>query len=364
MTETSDVLICGGGVIGLSCAFELAKAGRSVTVIDRGEPAREASWAGAGMLPPGAPHRIGDSVVSDSVVGDSVAADYSAMMRTSHDLWPEISADLKERTGLDNGFRKCGGLSVFAKKEDRDKSVLAWRAVDVHAEPLEPLALTGVEKQAASSAGHWHTVPTLWQVRNPRHLKALLVACRELNVNIVSGESAEGLLKSGPKVHGVRTHHEEFHAGETIIAAGAWSTPLLKGLTPDNSMAVRPVRGQIVLLNTDAPLTHILDDGPRYLVPRGDGRVLIGSTMEYVGFDKRTTSEGVRDLLELAARLCPALATASIEQTWAGLRPAAVRGRPLIGRIPGVDGLITATGHFRDGVNLSPITARVVAEIA
>lgn len=353
MAETSDVLICGGGVIGLSCAYELAKSGKSVTVIDRAQPAREASWAGAGMLPPGAPHRT----------GDAAAAEYSSMMRASHDLWPDVSAELRERTGLDNGFRRSGGLSVFATTEDRDKSVLAWRAVGVHAEPLESLALAGVEKCAAPSAGHWHSVPTLWQVRNPRHLKALLTGCRQLDVKIIAGESAEALLKSGPTVHGVRTHHEEFHAAETVIAAGAWSTPLLKGLTADNSLAVRPVRGQIALLNSDVPLTHILDEGPCYLVPRGDGRVLAGSTMEYVGFDKRTTAEGIRNLLALATRLCPTLANATVEQTWAGLRPAAVRGRPLIGRVPGVNGLITATGHFRDGVNLSPITAKVIAEV-
>lgn len=353
MVETSDIIVVGGGVIGLSCAYELARKGRSVTVLDRSEPAREASWAGAGMLPPGAPHRT----------GDTAAAEYSAMMRASHDLWPDVSADLREVTGLDNGFIKSGGLSVFANEEDRDKSVLAWRAINVHAEPLESLALTGVEKHAAAKAGHWHSVPTLWQVRNPRHLKALLAACLQFGVNIVRGAAVEGLLKSGPTVVGVRTHHEEYHAGETVVAAGAWSTPLLKALTPDGSMAVRPVRGQIALLQTDVRLKHILDDGPCYLVPRGDGRVLAGSTMEYVGFDKRTTTEGIRGLLDLAERLCPALAQATVETTWAGLRPAAVRGRPLIGRVPGVDGLVTATGHFRDGVNLSPITAKVVAEV-
>lgn len=353
MAETSDVLICGGGVIGLTCAYQIAKSGKSVTVLDRGQPAQEASWAGAGMLPPGTPHRT----------GDANAADYSAMMSTSHDLWPTLAEELREQTGLDNGFRKSGGLSVFASAEARDKSALAWRAINVSAEPLEPLALTGVEKTASSSAGHWHTVPTLWQVRNPRHLKALLVACRMSGVVFQSGEPAEGLLKSGPRVHGVRTQHDEYHAAETVVAAGAWSTPLLKGLTPDDSLGVRPVRGQIALLNTDVPLAHILDDGPRYVVPRGDGRVLVGSTMEYVGFDKRTTTDGLASLLELATKLCPALADATVEQHWAGLRPAAVRGRPIIGRVPGVDGLITATGHFRDGLNLSPITAKVVSDV-
>lgn len=353
MPETSDVLICGGGVVGLTCAYELAKAGRSVTVLDRGVPAQEASWAGAGMLPPGAPHRK----------GDTAAAEYSAMMRASHDLWPGLSGDLRERTGIDNGFRKCGGLSLFATAANRDESVLAWRGIDVQAEPLEPLALTGVEKHASTKAGHWHTVPTLWQVRNPWHLRAMLKACQQLGVAIRTGEPAERLLKTGPRVVGVRTQHDEFHAAETIVAAGAWSTSLLAGLASDNSLAVRPVRGQIALLSTDVALTHILDDGSRYLVPRGDGRVLVGSTMEYVGFDKRTTAEGVRSLLDLATRLCPALGKATVEATWAGLRPAAVRGRPIIGRVPGVDGLVAATGHFRDGLNLSPITARVVAEV-
>lgn len=353
MVETSDVLICGGGVIGLTCAYELAKTGKSVTVLDRGQPAEEASWAGAGMLPPGTPHRS----------GDANAASYSEMMRASHDLWPNLAVELKERTGIDNGFQRSGGLSVFTTAEQRDNSALAWRAIGVHAEPLEPLALTGVEKHAASGAGHWHTVPTLWQVRNPRHLKALLRACKEVDVSFRAGEPAETLLRSDARVYGVQTHHEEFHAAETVVAAGSWSTPLLQAFAPDGSLGVRPVRGQIALLKSDVSLTHILDDGPRYLVPRGDGRVLVGSTMEYAGFDKRTTNEGVRGLLELASRLCPQLADATVEKTWAGLRPAAVRGRPLIGRVPGVDGLVTATGHFRDGLNLSPITAKVVTEI-
>ena len=346
MPSTSDVLICGGGVIGLTCAYELAKAGRGVVVLDRGEPARQASWAGAGMLPPAAP---------------SQSAEYSRMMRDSHDLWPGLSAELRERTGLDNGFRECGAVAVHADDAARDAAVLAWRECGADCRPLDTVALREVELHADEQAGSWLHVPQAWQVRNPRHLKALLVAVRDLGVQVVAGDPAEWLIRDGDRVIGAKSPMEEYYAAETVVACGAWSTPLLAGLT-EEPLAVRPVRGQIVLLNSPVPLRGIVEEGPRYLVPRGDGRVLVGSTVENAGFDARPTAEGLRGLLELAERLCPALREAHVERHWAGLRPASVSGRPLVGRVEGVNGLLAATGHFRDGLNLSPLTGRLIAE--
>jgi glycine oxidase len=200
------------------------------------------------------------------------------------------------------------------------------------------------------------------QVRNPRHLQALVAACRSCKVRILENSAAPGLVVAGGLVKAVRTANELLEGGAFLIAAGAWTDRLLAPL--GCKLRIEPVRGQIALLNPGRMLfRRVLMWGARYLVPRLDGRVLIGSTEEHTGFDKHTTAAGIGGLLELGVRLVPALADAVLEASWAGLRPGSPDGLPFIGPVPGIDNLFVAAGHFRAGIQLSTGTALLVKEM-
>jgi glycine oxidase len=200
------------------------------------------------------------------------------------------------------------------------------------------------------------------QLRNPRHLKALLASCRQRGVEV--SERCE-LLEfdcSGGEIRGVETSQGYLTAKFYCLTSGAWTRSLLERLGIANG--VFPVRGQMVLFRCERPpLAHILNEGPRYLVPRDDGRVLVGSTEEEVGFDKRNTAEAVAELTNLARELVPALAHAAVERTWAGLRPGSFDSLPYLGKIPGLANAFVAAGHFRTGLYLSPGTAVVMSDL-
>lgn len=344
-----DVLIIGGGVIGLTSAYESARRGLKVLVLEQGQFGREASWAGAGIIPPGG------GAAADSL--DQLAAATSQM-------WPDLSAELRESTGIDNGYRRCGGISFAATPGgDVAADIAAWRACGVEVEPLDAQAVHSREPEIAPAwAVAAYRLPGMAQVRNPRHLKALVAACHTRGVDLRAGLPVADIERTGSKVTGVRTPTERFTARQYVVAGGAWSRQILA--TCGHDLDIEPVRGQIVLLSMlPLPFRHILECGARYVVPRPDGRILVGSTEEWVGFDKSNTAEALCELLQFAVGLVPALGAAKYEQAWSGLRPFARRGRPFIGRVPGCDNLFVAAGHFRGGLTLSPITARLMAQL-
>lgn len=344
-----DVVVIGGGVIGLSIAWELSRHGRSVRVLEQGQFGQEASWAGAGMLPPGNPNR---------------AMTVEAKLRSgSHILWPDWSERLRDVTGIDNGFHRCGGVEVFptGNIESLDEKVTFWTTEGVTVEALAADALHARLPLLHPDIPAGYFLPELGQVRNPRHLKALYQACRASGVDLRSGCPVHEFVQRDGRIQGVRTATDEFQAAEYIIAGGAWSGMLLKRAGFD--LPVEPVRGQIVLLESPPVIPHVIEVGSRYLVPRPDGRLLIGSTEERVGFEKRTTARGIAGLLEFGQQLIPALANARFERAWAGLRPFAPGSLPRIGRIPGTTNLTVAAGHFRAGLQLSPITAVLIREM-
>jgi len=200
------------------------------------------------------------------------------------------------------------------------------------------------------------------QVRNPRHVKALIAACTARGVTLRPGVPVHSFLQEGERITGIETSDGQGRAGEYVIASGAWSARLLSAagcLAP-----VRPVRGQIVLLNA-LPLLfrHVINVGPRYLVPRPDGRILVGATEEEAGFEKRNTPAGVRGLLDFAISVVPALERATFERAWSGLRPGSADGLPYLGRVPGKKNLSVAAGHFRQGLHLSPITGLLLSQV-
>lgn len=345
----ADVLIIGGGAIGLSSAWELARRGLRVCVVEQGAFGGEASWAGAGMLRPG---------------NCELARTREARLRAhSHRLWPEWSARLRDATGVDNGYFRCGALEVRCDggPDVLAAEIAAWRDEGVAAEPLSTAELRRRFPAVASRVTAAYFQPDLAQVRNPRHLKALLSACEQQGVELRPGCPVAGFEHRDGRISAVRTSAGRLSAGEFLVAGGAWTGELLAplGLTAP----VKPIRGQIVLLE-QRPLTFrcVIQDGHRYLVPRPDGRVLVGATEEDVGFNRGTTASAVAGLIQFACDLVPDLAAARVEKSWAGLRPHAPGGLPFLGRVAGWQNLSVAAGHFRNGLEMSPITAVLLGQ--
>ncbi len=347
MKTRGDVVIVGGGVIGLTTAYYLARAGVEVVVCDQGRVGQEASWAGAGILPPSDPQ--------------SARQPLDRLRALSGRLFPELSAELRRDTGIDNGFVRCGGLVWPDLEAHADEQ--EWCGEGVTTERLDEQSLHQIEPALGADLGPARRVPAMAQVRNPRHLQALAAGClRTGRVTLRENAAVQRLILEVGRVRAVQAADEIVVGERYLIAAGAWSDPLLVpfGLLP----GIRPVRGQIALLNPGRLLfRHVLAVGARYLVPRLDGRVLAGSTEEDAGFEKRNTAEGVQGLLELATRLVPALGEAELEKCWSGLRPGSPDGMPFLGAVPEVSNLFVAAGHFRAGLQLSPGTAQVLKEL-
>jgi glycine oxidase len=282
----------------------------------------------------------------------------------SHVLWPEWSALLREETGIDNGFRRCGGMEVRQDGSPHalDEEIEAWRREGVSVEPLTAQMAHEREPRLGPTFAAGYHLPEMGQVRNPRHLKALVALAGKRGVSLLPATPVYGFDRVGEKIVAVETPTGRKRAGQFVVAGGAWSGRLLEEAGCE--AAVRPLRGQIVLLNTQpTPIRHVVNVGPRYLVPRGDGRVLVGATEEDVGFDKQTTAGAVGALMEFACDLVPELADAAFEQAWSGLRPLSIDGLPYLGRVASALNLYVATGHFRAGLQLSCITALVMSQL-
>lgn len=345
MAGNPDVLIVGGGVIGLTAAYLLAREGIKVVVADKGEMGRESSWAGAGILCPAIAHRA------------ATAAELLRAQSFSH--FPQLSAELRDCTGIDNGFAICGGLEFHVGAQEGEDE---WHGHGVTVESLTASEAHAIEPALAADYGPALHIPEMAQVRNPRHIQALYAAGTILGVQFLPHcPVVEWQVQNG-RVTAAFTADQMLHFDQLIICGGAWSSMLLKPL--GCRIPIRPIRGQIVLLNTGTRiLQRIIVSGPRYLVPRADGRLLIGSTEEDVGFCNRTTAAAVRDLIAFGTRLVPALAEAPVERCWAGLRPGSPDGIPFIGPLPGLENAFVAAGHFRAGIQLSPGTGIMLKEL-
>ncbi len=351
MAPSNDIVIVGGGVIGLAIAYEVAREGFAPIVLDRSELGREASWAGAGLIPPESQRTLENPTVE--------------LRSHSARLYPHWSAALRDETGIDVGYRRSGGVDVAVT--DSEDEVLRntagrWRAEGVAFERLASSDVRRVEPALAADLKSAYFLPDRAQVRNPRLVRALLEAITRRGGRLKPWHAVEGFEIEKGRVVAVRTIEGDIACAKLVVAAGAWSGQLLEHLrlyapTP-------PVKGQIVLLRGDqCLLRRIVEHGKNYLVPRADGRILIGATEENAGFDTRPTARGARDLLDLALALCPVLGQAAVEATWAGLRPGSIDAKPYIGTVPGYSNVIVATGHKRAGLQLAPGTAEIVADL-
>ena len=347
-----DCLIVGGGVIGLSLAYELAGHGLTVRVIDAGQPGREASWAGAGILPPA------------SAAVDDPLERLTALSNALHEGWSQA---LRDATGVDNGFRRSGAIYLArneAVARELDEFAILAQSRNIVARRLSPEAMAEQEpllepRGAVLSA---FLVPAECQIRNPRHLKALVIGCANRGVEITPGVAAEDFEIRGGRVRAVRTSAGALSADRVCITTGSWTGALVKklGVAP----RIKPIRGQMVLLSTPRPLvSHIINEGSRYLVPRADGRLLVGSTEEDVGFDRSTSAGAIAGLLQFALSLVNKLEGAQVERSWAGLRPSTGDGLPYLGVVPGLENAFVAAGHFRGGLQLSTGTAVVMGQL-
>jgi len=348
----SKCLIVGGGVVGLSLAYELAGHGLAVQVIDAGQHGREASWAGAGILPP-APERTDDPL--------------EQLTALSNRLHVEWSQELCRRTQIDNGFRRCG--AVYLARDDEEADRLHQHALMAQSQAIAMVRLSGVELTKLEPALLPHVAPRAayyvadeWQLRNPRHLKALLMACTQRGVEVTAGIAAHDFEIRGDCVRRVLTSQGAIAADQVCVTTGAWTKVLAERL--GCTLAIKPVRGQMALLSSPRQiLSRIVNEGRRYLVPRPDGRVLAGSTEEDAGFNRNTTAGGVEGLLGFALGLVPELAHAQLERSWAGLRPSTSDGAPYLGPVPGLSNAFLAAGHFRSGLQLSTGTAVVIGQL-
>jgi glycine oxidase len=343
------VAIVGGGVMGCSVAMSAAELGADVVVLERAVPGAEASSAAAGIL--------GAQVELD---GRTEAAELLVRARTG---WAAWATRLREASGIDVGYRNTGVLRVACTAAEGDELVreVAYQGtLGLEARLLDGSQARVVEPQLAPSVVAAAYFPRDAQVDPPALLRALMVALsRARGVSVRAGTGVERLLVEAGKCVGVLVDDGELRADATVLAAGSWSS-LVPGVPAEVPM-VRPVRGQMVLLDERPPqLRTIVFGEGTYVVPRGDGRVLCGSTMEHVGFRKEVTAAGIHAILSGSLACVPSLGAAQLAGTWSNFRPHARGHIALVGASP-LPGLFLATGHHRNGILLSKVTADSVA---
>ena len=349
-----EFILIGAGVVGLSIAYELAVRGQTVRILERGKKVGcEASWAGAGILPPANPN--------------TALGPLEKLRGISHQLHPKWAEQLKHETGIDTGFHECGGI-YLARTPGETASLAGYISLlqqeGIEATRLSRDALLKLEPMLDSEQFlAAYLLPQELTLRNPRHVKALSKACElrgvqiDTNCEILEFECANGIIS------GLKTTKGLISGRKFCITAGAWSSELLKQVTGIPTGVV-PVRGQMILFEgPEGLIRHILNEGSRYLVPRRDGKILVGSCEEEVGFEKGTTPQMLEQLTDFAYSIVPRLKEFEISMSWSGLRPGSFDGLPYIGRVPDVDNLFMASGHFRSGIHLSTGTAVFMADL-
>jgi glycine oxidase len=324
-----DVIVIGGGIIGLSISLALKKRGAEVLVVERGEPGREASHAAAGML--------ADTPIELPVQLRELAA-------ASARMYPEFVRELQEEADAKVDLREQGTIFLFAAHPGKNGHSLPA--------PLSELEPALAEPPQGATYFRERSV-------NPRALSAAaLKAAKHRGVDIASGTTVTSVVVEGGRVIGIKTDKTRYDAASVVNCAGAWS-----GQVGPIPLPTRPVKGQMLALVGPRELVqHVIRSQEVYLVPRSDGRILVGSTLEEAGFDKRTDVNTIQRLHQAALKLVPKLSEARILEDWAGLRPGTPDSLPLLGNTS-TPGYFVATGHFRDGILLAPVTAQIMTRV-
>jgi len=348
----SNVLIIGGGVIGLSIARELHRKGvRRILIVERGKAAQEASFAAAGMLTP--------NIETEKI------DDFFHFCVESLKLYPDFADGLFEETGVNIELDRTGTL--FAAFSECDAAALTkrfdWQSnAGLHVELLSAAETLGVEPFISPDVQQSLFFADDCQVENRKLLAALLKYAKLNCIEIREYTEIHRLCLNNGTVSGVESSDAKFFADHTILATGAW-TSLIKLGEATVPVAVKPIRGQMISFRPDERLFQRVIYSPRgYIVPRADGRILAGATVEDVGFDKNVTEAGISQLRYAALEIAPGLASLEISGQWAGLRPFAADGLPVLGEIVNTGNLLLATAHYRNGILLAPLTAKIIAE--
>ncbi|MGP0172029.1 glycine oxidase ThiO [Pseudomonas sp. NCHU5208] len=342
-----DVIVTGGGVVGLLSAYQLALAGKRVRLVERSWVGSESSWAGGGIVSPLYPWRYSAAV--------------TALAHWSQDFYPGLADELLAMTGIDPQVHVTG---LYWLDLDDEAEALAWARRQGRA--LDPVAMEQVYRQVPVLRPGFERaihMPGVANVRNPRLVRALRAALAALpNVQVHEHCPVRGFIQEQGRVCGVLTDSGEMRAERVVLAAGAWSGELLKTL--GLALPVEPVKGQMILYKCaeDFLPSMVLAKG-RYAIPRRDGHVLVGSTLEYEGFDKTPTDSALASLKASAEGLLPALANAEVAGHWAGLRPGSPAGVPFIGELASHPGLWLNCGHFRNGLVLAPASCRLLTDL-
>jgi glycine oxidase len=347
----SDVLVVGGGVAGLAIAWEAAGLGMGVTVLDRGRLGGGATHAAAGMLSPLDEAHRGEALLRFGVCG----------LRA----YPEWVGELEAESGLSSEYRGGGKFGAALSNSDVGPLRELERVAAAHglrAEWIESAGLPTIAPALAPGLLGGLLLPDDQRVDNRALAGVLGEACRRRGVRLHPETAVRSVVLEGGRVRGVGLEDGRAIEGAmVVVAAGAWAGRLAGLPRP---LRVRPVRGQMLALRPRAPISsQVLGSRDVYLVPRDDGRLLVGATVEDVGFVEANTVDGVVGLLSAALSLVPSLADASIVEIWSGLRPGTDDGLPILGADPEVEGLFYATGHFRSGILLAPVTGRVFREL-
>lgn len=350
--KTYDALIVGGGIIGGSIAYELAQRKLRVAVLDRQELMREASWAAAGMLSP-AP----DCPAAIPLV---------PLGRASLALYPNFIEAIEEASGRRTGFRTGGSIEVLCHGDaERELStvVALYRGLGLACEPIPVSEMRSIEPSLGRSARAAALLPEECSVEPRALTSALLVAATSAGVTLSPVLNVISLALEGRKCVGVVTSRGEIlHAPHVVLAAGCWSSQIPEAAPYAPAF---PVRGQMVALrHSCSPIRHMLRSERGYIVPRNPDSpqtLVVGSTIENAGYEKRVTAGGVEKILSMANELVPELSQAELIDSWSGLRPGSPDQLPILGEA-GIEGLVFATGHYRNGILLAPVTAKLVGE--
>lgn len=365
----SHTLIIGGGVIGLSIAYELSRRQQRVTVIEKKKLGRAASWAGAGILPP--------------TNGQTAIHPLEKLEALSSDLHRQWAVALKHQTNIDTGYTDCGGI-YLARTAGEVAALtgqqLYWTEREIPFEVMTHEQLQQrvpglIDSSTAANVRLALWLPTESQLRNPHHLQALIAACEKHLVNLITDAHEVSLNFNDGHTKSVYANGQTYTADHYCLAAGAWSEQLLGPL--NISLPMTPVRGQMCLFQLPQPIfSPVINEGTRYLVPRADGHVLAGATIEEVGFNHDTDPADIAELVAWASSLIPACNQTTLIKSWSGLRPGTYDAFPYIGPLGNIsnetksssqqyphNNTWIATGHFKSGLHLSTGTAHLIADL-
>jgi len=344
----TDIIIIGGGVIGLMTARELMKSGARVLILERQTIGRESSWAGGGILSPLYPWRTAEPIIQ--------------LWLRSHAEYPKLAEILQHRTGTDPEWRRSGLLIADCENEPLAETWCENHRL-VYERP-DPARFRALEPSVPFTPGSPLFLPEIAQVRNPRLLRALQAELLADGVRIAEHQTVTEIATNGANISHVSTGDNTYSADRYVVTAGAWSGVISDRFFSSPRVNVEPVKGQMIVFSAEPGLLkHMILNQGRYLIPRQDGRILAGSTVEYAGFDKSVTEAAHSELMEFAYAVLPALRSCVIEKHWAGLRPGSPAGIPYIGRHPAIQNLYFNCGHFRNGFATAPASARLLADL-